>query len=82
MFLVPRQNSSGVVNAVGAPPKQGDACLGEALFLAADQARRTDSTLAARYHRLMVENGKHHTSAVCYVAAVFAETNGGLSAQE
>jgi len=68
--LVPRQNSSGVVNAVGGPTKQGDACLREALFLAADQARRTDPTLAARYHRLMVENGKHHTSAVCSVAAV------------
>jgi hypothetical protein len=68
--LVPRQNSSGVVNAVGGPTKQGDACLREALFLAADQARRTDPTLAALYHRLMVENGKHHTSAVCSVAEV------------
>jgi transposase len=68
--LVPRQNSSGVVNAVGGPTKQGDACLREALFLAADQARRTDPTLAARYYRLMVENGKHHTSAVCSIGAV------------
>jgi hypothetical protein len=68
--LVPRQNSSWLVNAVGGPTKQGDACLREALFLAADQARRTDPTLASRYHRLMVENGKHHTSAVCSVAAV------------
>jgi hypothetical protein len=68
--LVPRQNSSGVVSAVGGPTKQGDACLREALFLAADQARRTDPTLAARYYRLMVENGKHHTSAVCSIAAV------------
>ena len=59
--LIPRQNSSGVVSAVGGPTKQGDACLREALFLAADQARRTDPTLAARYYRLMVENGKHHT---------------------
>jgi transposase len=37
--LVPRQSSSGVLSAVGGPTKQGDACLREALFLAADQAR-------------------------------------------
>jgi len=39
-------------------------------LLAADQARHSDPTLAARYYRLMVENGKHHTSAVCSIAAV------------
>jgi transposase len=68
--LVPRQNSSGVVSAVGGPTKQGDACLQEALILAVDQARRTDPTLAARYYRLMVENGKHQTSAVCSIGSM------------
>lgn len=38
--------------------------------MAADHARKTDPTLAARYHRLMVQNGKHHTSALCTIAAV------------
>jgi len=67
--LVPRQNSSGVASAAGGPTKQGDACLREAIFLAADHARRSDPTLAQRYHRLMVENGKHHTSALCSIGA-------------
>lgn len=62
---MPRQNSSGVVNAVGCPTKKEDDCLREALSPAADQARRTDPTLAVHYHRLMVENGKHHTCIVC-----------------
>ena len=44
--LVPRQTSSGVLSTVGGPTKQGDACLQEALVLAADQARHTDPTLA------------------------------------
>jgi hypothetical protein len=42
--------------------------LREALFLAADHARRLDPSLAARYHRLMTEAGKHHTSAICHIA--------------
>jgi hypothetical protein len=44
--------------------------LREALFLAADLARKVDPTLAERYHRLVAEDGKHHTSAVCTLAAV------------
>ena len=36
--------------------------------MAADQARRTDPTLAARYHRLMVHQGKHHNSALCHLS--------------
>jgi transposase len=47
--LIPRQNSSGLTDTAGGPTKQGDACLREALFLAADHARKTDPTLAARY---------------------------------
>jgi hypothetical protein len=53
----------------GGPTKAGDAVLREALFIAADHARRLDPTLAARYHRLMVQAGKHHNSAVCHIAA-------------
>jgi hypothetical protein len=39
-----------------------------ALFIAADHARRLDPTLAARYHRLMIQAGKHHNSAVGHIA--------------
>jgi hypothetical protein len=68
--LIPRQHSSGLTDATGGPTKQGDACLREALFLAADHARKTDPTLAARYQRLMCEVGRHHTSALCTIATV------------
>jgi len=68
--LVPRQNSSGLTDSAGGPTKQGDACLREALFTAADHARKVDPTLAARYQRLMCDTGRHHTSAVCTIAAV------------
>jgi hypothetical protein len=54
----------------GGPTKAGDACLREALYMAADHARKIDPTLAARYHRLIVESGKHHNSAICTIAAV------------
>src|SRR5680860_1370823 len=68
--LVPHQDSSGVAARAGGPTKAGDACLREALFIAADHARKIDPTLAARYHRLMTIEGKHHNSALCSVAAV------------
>jgi hypothetical protein len=68
--LVPHRQASGVAARAGGPTKAGDACLREALFMAADHARQIDPTLAARYHRLMVDSGKHHTSAVCTVAGV------------
>ncbi len=67
--LVPHQDSSGQAVRAGGPTKAGDACLREALFIAADHARKIDPTLAARYHRLMVYGGKHHNSAVCTLAA-------------
>jgi transposase len=54
------------------PPRpahqSGDAPLREALFTAANAARRTDPTLAARYHRLMAAQGKHHNSALCHIS--------------
>ena len=66
--LVPSLDSSGVSGKHGGPTKHGDALLREALFIAADQARRQDPTLAAKYHRLMVHAGKHHNSALCHIA--------------
>ena len=36
--------------------------------MAANWARRIDPTLARRYHRLMVHEGKHHNSALCHIA--------------
>lgn len=67
--LVPSLNASGTKGQQGGPTKRGDASLREAMFMAADQARKVDPTLAARYHRLMVSAGKHHTSAICHIAA-------------
>ena len=66
--LVPSLTASGVNGRHGPPTKSGDAPLREALFMAADTARRTDPTLAARYHRLMVHQGKHHNSALCHIS--------------
>jgi transposase len=57
----------------GGPTKAGDACLREALCLAANAARRSEPSLAVRFHRLLVASGKHHSSALCaVVAASFA----------
>jgi transposase len=67
--LVPSLDASGTTGRHGGPTKRGDACLREAIFMAADHARRIDPSLAARYHRLMVEKGKHHNSALCNIAA-------------
>lgn len=66
--LVPILDSSGVTGRHGGPTKRGDAVLRQALFMAAGQARRIDPTLAAKYHRLMIEAGKHHNSALCHIA--------------
>ena len=66
--LVPSLDASGVGGRHGGPTRAGDASLREAIFIAADHARRIDPTLAARYHRLMVTAGKHHHSALCHVA--------------
>jgi hypothetical protein len=67
--LVPAADSSGQADGRGGLTKAGDACLRAAVFIAADHARKIDPTLAARYHRLMLD-GKHHNSAVCTLAAV------------
>jgi transposase len=68
--LVPKLDQSGLTDGRGGPTKAGDPGLRAALFLATDQARRVDPTLAARYQRLIVDQGKHHVSAVCSTAPV------------
>ncbi len=68
----PRIDQSGLANRHKGLTKAGDPGLREALFLAADLARKVDPTLAARYYRLVVDEGRHHTSAVCTLAAVMA----------
>jgi transposase len=68
--LVPSLASSGTSGHHGPPTKSGDAPLREALFMAANAARRTDPTLAARYYRLMVHQGKHHNSALCHLSTI------------
>ena len=70
--LVPKVDQSGLEDRHKGVTKAGDPGLREALFLAADLARKVDPTLAARYHRLVVHEGRHHTSAVCTLAAVVA----------
>ena len=66
--LVPSLTASGLNGRHGPPTKSGDAPLREALFMAANHARRTDPVLAARYYRLMVHQGKHHNSALCHIS--------------
>jgi transposase len=68
--LVPKHNSSGLVESMGGPTKKGDACLRQALFTAADAARKVDPHLAARYHPLMCQTRRHHNSAICNIATV------------
>ena len=68
--LVPKINQSGTADHHNGPTKRGDPGLRQALFLAADHARKIDPTLAQRYHRLFAEGGKHHNSALCTIAAV------------
>lgn len=68
--LVPKIDQSGIGDHRNGPTKAGDPGLRHALFLAAEQARKVDPTLAQRYNRLYIEAGKHHNSAVCTIAAV------------
>lgn len=70
--LVPSVDQSGIADVKHGITKKGDPGLRTSLFLAADHARKVDPTLAARYQRLFVEQGKHHNSAICSIAAVLA----------
>lgn len=68
--LVPSIAQSGDSARHGPPTRAGDPGLREALVNAADKARKTDPTLATRYHDLVVHKGKHHNAALCTLAAV------------
>ena len=70
--LVPKVDQSGNANGHKGLTKAGDPGLRMVLFQAADHARRADPQLAAKYRRLVVEQGKHHDSALCHVAAILA----------
>lgn len=65
--LVPKVNQSGQALHQHGLTKAGDPLLREALFAAADQARKTDPQLAAKYKRLM-STERHHDSAICHIA--------------
>jgi transposase len=65
--LVPKVSQSGNSDPVLGLTKAGDPLLREALFIAADQARRTDPQLGAKYARLMTGD-RHHDSAICHIA--------------
>ena len=68
--MVPKIDQSGIEDHNKGITKSGDPGLRQVLFLAADHARKVDPTLAAHYHKLFIEKGKHHTSAVCTIATV------------
>ena len=68
--IVPKVDQSGLNDGHKGLTKSGDPGLRQALYLAADHARKVDPVLAARYHRLVVDHGKHHVSALCSLAAV------------
>jgi Transposase IS116/IS110/IS902 family len=65
--LVPKVSQSGQAQHQHGLTKAGDPLLREALFSAADQARKTDPRLAAKYKRLMATQ-RHHDSAICHIA--------------
>ncbi|WP_094275530.1 IS110 family transposase [Rhodococcus sp. OK302] len=67
--LVPKVSQSGLRNHQHGLTKAGDPLLREALFNAADHARKTDPQLAAKYVRLM-NSERHHDSAICHSATM------------
>ena len=66
--LVPKVSQSGTSDPKLGVTKAGDPLLREALYIAADQARRVDPQLGAKYARLM-SGDRHHDSAICHIAA-------------
>lgn len=70
--MIPGTNQSGESESRPQLTKKGDPLLRQALFMAAETARRLDPQLAAIYHRQMVQRGNHHTKAVCAVATAIA----------
>lgn len=67
--LIPKLSQSGNSNPILGITKAGDPLLREAMFAAADQARRVDPQLAAKYQRLM-NTDRHHNSALCTIATM------------
>ncbi|KGN30849.1 hypothetical protein N802_05495 [Knoellia sinensis KCTC 19936] len=65
--LVPKISQSGVGKVESSITKAGDPLLREMLCTAADQARKVDPQIAAKYQRLMVGD-RHHDSAICHLA--------------
>ena len=67
--LVPKVSQSGVSRVESSITKAGDPLLREMLFAAADQARKVDPQIAAKYQRLMTGD-RHHSSAICHLATI------------
>ncbi|MCH9733409.1 MAG: IS110 family transposase [Actinomycetia bacterium] len=67
--LVPKVSQSGVSKVESSITKAGDPLLREMLCTAADQARKVDPQIAAKYQRLMAGD-RHHDSAVCHLATL------------
>jgi hypothetical protein len=67
--LIPKLNQSGQSHQQHGLTKAGDPLLREALFAAADHARKVDPQLAVKYKRLMATE-RHHDSALCHIATM------------
>lgn len=67
--LVPKLNQSGLSKVESSITKAGDPLLREMLCTAADQARKIDPQIAAKYQRLMASD-RHHDSAICHLATL------------
>lgn len=67
--LVPKVSQSGMTKVESSITKAGDPLLREMLCTAADQARKIDPQIAAKYQRLMAGD-RHHDSAICHLATL------------
>jgi transposase len=67
--LVPKISQSGVSKVESSITKAGDPLLRQMLCTAADQARKVDPQIAAKYQRLMTGD-RHHDSAICHLATL------------
>jgi transposase len=67
--LVPKVSQSGISKVESSITKAGDPLLREMLCTAADQARKVDPQIAAKYQRLM-SGDRHHDSAICHLATL------------
>ena len=65
--LIPKTAQSGTNDPELGITKAGDPLLREALYVAADHARKVDPQLAAKYLRLM-SGDRHFESAICHLA--------------